>query len=1083
MPNTYSIDSKPKQFEFDNKWIEIVNKSLDSYHETLNVLKNVCSNPSEYIKESYGVCNNTYTLRYIRPHDVSTYVSYVIKAVVSRTISNNVGDLELLSTALVRQFVTDNGCKPFENGVIYSKGVYLDDRNQSMEDLVLMCQNAWFDNSVLSKSDMLKRAETIRGHLTIMEKLNFVVNMRKLIASIPTIINDNKDYYCDPNILNVLEAFIQRFIIAACAINLCSLKQIMGYCVPEARYVVKNVNEILNDPNKRTDYDYYGDKKTLNDGVCVESIDETRYSPVFVVLSKGTTPIVSPGIRLFSGGDYSHASISFDKDLHTMYTFNGGVGIDDIYPEKDPGMQKESLQGTKFKDNEVVIYAIFIKNDVVAEMINTCEKMYEAKDAKYSYGMIVKKLFHSDKASKGDRFICSSFVNEIIAMSGKKLVDKNIPSPHEMSEEAKVNPDRCLKLYTGKGGDFDYESAISEIEQFVKEDDSKPFAECVTECTQLHTTGITIRSRMPFNCNMRDMVLQDMHPEFKDTESAIKFMMNDTRSPIAILVKKFAKTPFREDFYGMRILHMFMHYKGAPIFKPNETLDDKRNALGMHTDVNWLDKITYGNEFLDGNYRADALGNNKFTPFETTLDTLYKMYCPCARKTNEDLANNAVEIACVMLDVIHSYVADRPDNWDMVRDILAVLGELFTRTALKLYHNNTMVAMVTDDMPDAGTPAYLYSESVIFTEADDKEAKVEVNVKNASGNMDKAKLNLKTMINKLIDWCKRVLGNAATAFKKNYAAQIKWIENNKQLNDEIKGALGNTQQFNITLTNAPQYNVKGEYLTGLKLKDAVDFYLTGEGAQEEAPKLKAFIEKAAGNSSIKGMLSSLPDDADLKAVSERIQNIILYGSENAAPLLNESCTPAYFESLLSNLTDALPALEKFAKDSDADITTACNELKKYSGQDMRSSTSNAKTDSMIIKLDGQPFMEMNGEQGETSETSDTNKQSEEDAKAAKMQERAKAIQGNITNFVNGYTSAIANVIPKKLFGESYKLYQQIVTGYKQVQGQLQTPAQNQTKTQEQLVKDANDKANAAKMAGTDASNALNKAVPETPEEA
>lgn len=1042
MPNTYSIDSKPKQFEFDSKWIEIVNKSLDSYHETLNVLKNVCSNPSEYIKESYGVCNNTYTLRYIRPHDVSTYVSYVIKAVVSRTISNNVGDLELLSTALVRQFVTDNGCKPFENGVIYSKGVYLDDRNQSMEDLVLMCQNAWFDNSVLSKSDMLKRAETIRGHLTIMEKLNFVVNMRKLIASIPTIINDNKDYYCDPNILNVLEAFIQRFIIAACAINLCSLKQIMGYCVPEARYVVKGVNEILNDPNKRTDYDYYGDKKTLNDGVCVESIDETRYSPVFVVLSKGTTPIVSPGIRLFSGGDYSHASISFDKDLHTMYTFNGGVGIDDIYPEKDPGMQKESLQGTKFKDNEVVIYTIFIKNDVVAEMINTCEKMYEAKDAKYSYGMIVKKLFHSDKASKGDRFICSSFVNEIIAMCGKKLVDKNIPSPHEMSEEAKVNPDRCLKLYTGKGGDFDYEAAISEIEQFVKEDDSKPFAECVTECTQLHTTGITIRSRMPFNCNMRDMVLQDMHPEFKDTESAIKFMMNDTRSPIAILVKKFAKTPFREDFYGMRILHMFMHYKGAPIFKPNESLDDKRNALGMHTDVNWLDKITYGNEFLDGNYRADALGNNKFTPFETTLDTLYKMYCPCARKTNEDLANNVVEIACVMLDVIHSYVSDRPDNWDMVRDILAVLGELFTRTALKLYHNNTMVAMVTDDMPDAGTPAYLYSESVIFTEADDKEAKVEVNVKNADNKMDKAKLNLKTILNKLIDWCKRVLGNAATSFKKNYDAQIKWINNNQKLNEEIKGALTNTQQFNITLSNAPQYDVKGAYLQGVKLKDAIDTYMADDAVKKNIPSFADFVKAATkSNTELQSKLSNLSPDSDEKTVTETIQNIILYGEPEAKPPFNGACTPEYFTSLLSNLTEALPALEKFAKESDADITAACNELKKYSGQDMKASTPTAKTDSMIIKLDGHPFMESDDGKP-TDSTSSTNDQSSSEQAAPTTEDlkkqRAADLQKLITNFVNGYTSAIANVIPKKLFGESYKLYQQIVTGYKQVQGQLQT---------------------------------------------
>jgi hypothetical protein len=38
---------------------------------------------------------------------------------------------------------------------------------------------------------------------------------------------------------------------------------------------------------------------------------------------------------------------------------------------------------------------------------------------------------------------------------------------------------------------------------------------------------------------------------------------------------------------------------------------------------------------------------------------------------------------------------------------------------------------------------------------------------------------------------------------------------------------------------------------------------------------------------------------------------------------------------------------------------------------------------------------------------------------------------------------------KKVFGESYKLYQQIVTGYKQVQGQIKPAAQNTNTQQEQ----------------------------------
>ena len=42
----------------------------------------------------------------------------------------------------------------------------------------------------------------------------------------------------------------------------------------------------------------------------------------------------------------------------------------------------------------------------------------------------------------------------------------------------------------------------------------------------------------------------------------------------------------------------------------------------FETNVDWLDTIAFGNNYLDGNYRRDAVGNNKVNPITNTLDMI-----------------------------------------------------------------------------------------------------------------------------------------------------------------------------------------------------------------------------------------------------------------------------------------------------------------------------------------------------------------------------------------------------------------------------------------------------------------------------
>ena len=58
------------------------------------------------------------------------------------------------------------------------------------------------------------------------------------------------------------------------------------------------------------------------DDYVAESVSKSTHEPVFLVLTKGKTPIISQGIKAVTHSEYSHASISFDPELEEVYSYN-----------------------------------------------------------------------------------------------------------------------------------------------------------------------------------------------------------------------------------------------------------------------------------------------------------------------------------------------------------------------------------------------------------------------------------------------------------------------------------------------------------------------------------------------------------------------------------------------------------------------------------------------------------------------------------------------------------------------------------------------------------------------------------------
>lgn len=1065
-------DMSIRQFKFDEDFLKKTNLLLDTYQEALDQLGKLSRNPGSGIDDLYGVCNNRYRIRYITPSDIATAVSFL-----SKSISNgmtNVNDLELLAVSILEQSVQDNKeCVPFEYNTVYPTGTYMNPRTTTMSELVLICRNEYYDTCVVSKSDMIQRAEAMKPSVALMEGIRFTSNVRKLVAQIPNIVNSQ----IQTNEFNfeLLSDFVERFIQTACMINLATVEQLLAYCVPRTSY---NLTKIVKDPDKRLDYDYYGEGTVyFSDGIVSESVDLSKNTPVFVNLSHGGYDFLHKSIRKFSNAVWAHSSISFDPHMNVMYTMNGGPFDDNVYGKQKPGFQKEALHSTKYNDVLVRVYVFFVPNEVAKRMQEAVDD-FEAKGVKYDYKACADKIFdeHTRKGDNVYKQICSTFVNTIIAIAGKPLSDEEVASPQELADMANIHPNQIFKLYEGPGGQYDYDEAMEKLTEFAQRSSTTVYSESyVTECCMLKTNTLRIRGNIPFNCNMRDIVLQDVHPQFKDTKSAVHFIMTDNRSPISSLVRKF-KTVNDYPVSGM-ILNSFAHVK--PFMQDGPNPDLIRNKLGMHTDVNWLDKITYGNNFLDGNYREDAMGNNKFSPIEQSLDTIYRMFNPCGLKTNEELANNVYTVACAMDSIIDQYVSGPSmngyttpaiDNVDVVRDMLALLGEIMTRSMLMLFDNNARYISASDDMVESGGPGYMYTEGFVLEADAQPKMGVQVVSKNG-GNSEQAKSvlqNIGGLLSKFTNWLATTFAKIAGKFSNDHNAEINWVTKNSALNAEIEKALPPTEgqqgSFMINLTQFPAYNLQVKSMQTWHFASAVEQALSNNEPFKGTKQLIPLALDDQNNTELKNALSDESINNNVQAQADIIQNWILYGKTTVPPpqASKQLTGEIWRNDIVDGITNMAKALQVSEKAMANDLKNASDEIKKAIESAKKGEPTPAKpsTDNTDEKGDATPPVASPAAETGSSTTGESPKVEQssvfdftspifmeadtpnqvDTTKVQKLQ----AISKSLTDISRLFQVNAINATIKKFYADTYKIYRDVVTAYKQQSKSEQTPAQPAT---------------------------------------
>jgi len=224
----------------------------------------------------------------------------------------------------------------------------------------------------------------------------------------------------------------------------------------------KRVSDILDKTIPKDVFINLDDIPESDDEILSESVSKSTHKPVFLIFTQGSTPIVSQGIKLFTGSEYSHASISFDPELNEVYSFN--------IREKS-GFIRENL--SSFGENVISVMTFFAPNKIVQQLKDKV-KDFEDNKTTFDLRIFLNKILHIDhKVSKNEYHqVCSTFVDTVLKSGSINLTgDINIPDPGQLYDHAKSMPNKIIEVFNDKAPKYDGKKTKRKLSTLLKSSD------------------------------------------------------------------------------------------------------------------------------------------------------------------------------------------------------------------------------------------------------------------------------------------------------------------------------------------------------------------------------------------------------------------------------------------------------------------------------------------------------------------------------------------------------------------------------------------------------------------------------------
>jgi hypothetical protein len=196
----------------------------------------------------------------------------------------------------------------------------------------------------------------------------------------------------------------------------------------------ENIDALKNDLPRHNSFRYVN-KGSLTDEYFDLAYAALKDSNIYIIISNTGSP-ASEIISMFTRKQYNHASLSFDRELKTIISYNGG---EKLYP---PGLNMETIKYfNKKKDASVIIYSLEINAEKKRTIIDEIKKINSQGSAYNLFGLVLKHSF------KPNILFCSQFVYKMLRMVGANYFEK---------EDGQISPTDLIELDYEKKLKYEY---------------------------------------------------------------------------------------------------------------------------------------------------------------------------------------------------------------------------------------------------------------------------------------------------------------------------------------------------------------------------------------------------------------------------------------------------------------------------------------------------------------------------------------------------------------------------------------------------------------------------------------------------
>ncbi|MCL1843459.1 MAG: hypothetical protein FWF79_06570 [Defluviitaleaceae bacterium] len=186
----------------------------------------------------------------------------------------------------------------------------------------------------------------------------------------------------------------------------------------------KNLKEAVNEVARHDSFNYVNNGSLTPD--YFEKASQSLSDPnIYIIISKTGSP-VSEIISIFTQKQYNHASISFDKELQTTISYNGG---EKVYP---PGLNMEMIEFfLKSPDSKILVYSLPCPPEKKQLMLDKISEINKEGSAYNMLGLVLKRSY------KPNIMFCSQFVYKMLAYAQISYFNKI---------DGKVSPTDLIEL-------------------------------------------------------------------------------------------------------------------------------------------------------------------------------------------------------------------------------------------------------------------------------------------------------------------------------------------------------------------------------------------------------------------------------------------------------------------------------------------------------------------------------------------------------------------------------------------------------------------------------------------------------------